>query len=415
LRILVITSSFPRFPGDSSGIFILNLCKELQKLGIEIEILAPHDYRCSRHEFWEGIEIFRFPYFYPPKLQRLCYGAGIPKNMQQSTLALMQPPFFLLAELFYALRISQKRKFDLVHAHWSIPQGVVGLILQGLCRIPCVTSLHGSDVYGLRAPVLRRLNARVILGSRACTANSKATAERARNISGRKDIEIIPMGVDIELFSRARFQETLHDPPEKKDEIILYAGRLIDCKGVDYLIKALPNVLEKQPEAKLLIVGSGPAKNDLLRLSERLNLQEKVLFLGAVSQEELAGYYSMADVFVLPSVVTDAGETEGLGVVLLEAMACGLPVIGSVVGGIPDIIEDGETGLLAQQKNPGDLAEKINRVLANKSLRQCLSKSGHDFVWERFSWSSIAKRYLEVFRTVSEKKGMLAGENASRS
>src|SRR4030042_1653882 len=121
MRVLVLTSSFPRIQGDSSGVFILSLCKELQKLGIELGVVAPHDYGCKRHEFLEGIEIFRFPYFYPYRFQRLCYGAGILKNMKESPVALMQLPFFIFAELSYAFRIAQQRKFDLVHAHWSIP------------------------------------------------------------------------------------------------------------------------------------------------------------------------------------------------------------------------------------------------------------------------------------------------------
>jgi glycosyltransferase involved in cell wall biosynthesis len=408
LRILVLTSSFPRFPGDSSGVFILSLCKELQKLGIELEVVAPHDHGCERHELWGRIRISRFPYFYPPKLQRLCYGAGILKNMKESTLALMQPPFFLLAELSCAFWIAQKRKFDLVHAHWSIPQGFIGLFLKRLGGIPCVTSLHGSDVYGLGAALLRGLNRRVILGSDACTANSRATAAVAHRVSGRKDISVIPMGVNVDFFKSAH--SWTNNGPN-----ILYAGRLIEVKGVQYLIEALPRVLEMHPRAKLIIVGSGPLKSRLLELSGRLHLQNQVQFIDDVPQEELVRYYSMADVFVLPSVITDEGETEGFGVVLLEAMACGVPVIGSAIGGIPDIIEDGETGLLAQQKNPGDLAEKINRALADKELHQRLSRRGHDFVKERFSWPLIAKKYLEVFTSVLEKGGMPTEGNTSRS
>jgi len=414
LRVLVVTSSFPRFPGDPSGVFILSLCKELQKLGIELEVLAPHDDGFKRHEFREGIEVFRFPYFYPHRFQRLCYGAGILKNMKGSPLAFMQLPFFIFAELFYAIRIAQQKKFDLIHAHWSIPQGFTGLLLSKFRRMPWVTSLHGSDVHGLNLPFLRGLNKKVILGSDACTANSRATAERAKRISGRDDIRVIPMGVDIDFFSKSAGRATGQKHNGRQAETILYAGRLIDVKGVEYLIRAFPSVLKKHANAVLHIVGSGPCKGDLMSLSERLQVQEEVVFQDAVSQEELVRYYSMADVFVLPSVMTDEGETEGLGVVLLEAMASGVPVIASATGGIPDIVRDQETGLLVQQKDPGDLAEKINRVLADQELRQRLSEMGRGFVKERFSWSVIAKRYLELFRSGLEEKGM-KGEYASRS
>ena len=400
LRVLVVTSSFPRFPGDPSGVFILNLCKELQKLGIELDVLAPHDDGCKRHEIWDEIHVSRFPYFYPLRFQRLCYDAGILKNIRQSLMAPMQLPFFILAELLYAFRIAQKRQVDLVHAHWSIPQGLTGLFLTRLIGIPCVVSLHGSDVYGLRTPLLRSLNGRAILGSNVCTANSLATAKMARRISGRDDIRIIPMGVDVEFFRETAGREALRRSLERKGKTILYAGRLMEWKGVDYLIRALPEVLEKHPEAKLLIVGSGPRKSALISLSEKLNIREKVVFLEAVSQEELARYYSMADMFVLPSIVNDEGETEGLGLVLLEAIASGVPVIGTGVGGIPDIIKDGETGLLALQKNPHDLAEKILKLLADATLRQRVTENGFDFVKQEFSWGVVAGKFKRIYEDV---------------
>lgn len=403
MRVLVVTSSFPRFPGDPSGVFILSLCKELQKLGIEIEVLAPHDDGCKRHEFWEGIKVFRFPYFYPHRFQRLCYGAGILKNMKGSPLAFMQLPFFILAELFYAIRIAQQKNFDLVHAHWSIPQGFTGLLLRKFRGIPWVTSLHGSDVHGLNLPFLRGLNKKVILGSDACTANSRATAERAKRISGRDDIRVIPMGVDIDFFSTSAGRATGQKQNGRHAETILYAGRLIDVKGVEYLIRAFPSVLEKHANARLLVVGSGPCKGDLVSLSERLHLQKKVVFQDTVSQDELICHYSMADVFVLPSVTTDEGETEGLGVVLLEAMASGVPVIGSAVGGIPDIIKDGETGLIALQRNPHDLAEKILRILDDEALRKKVTEKGFGFVKREFSWAVVAERFKKIYEQVSQK------------
>ena len=380
-------------------------------LGIDIEVLAPHDFGCKRHEMWGGIQVSRFPYFYPLRFQRLCYGAGILKNIKQNPVASLQLPFFVLFEIAYALWIARKRKVDLVHAHWSIPQGFTGLLLREVFGIPCVISLHGSDIYGLGSPLVRSLNAKVILGAKVCTANSYATAKIARDLSGREDIQIIPMGVDMEVFRQATGGEALHCGLGREGKTILYAGRLIEWKGVEYLIRALPEVIGKHPEAKLVVVGSGPYKRDLVSVTETLNLQDKVTFLNAVSQEELVRYYSIADVFVLPSIVNDEGETEGLGVVLLEAMASGVPVIGTDVGGIPDIIRDQETGLLVQQKSPGDLAEKINRVFTDEDLRQRLSEKGHSFVMEHFSWPVIAKSYLELFRSVLQEKGRRKNES----
>lgn len=394
LRILILTSSFPRFLGDSAGVFIWHLCKELQTLGLEIGVVAPHDYGCKRHEAWKGIEIFRFPYFYPLKLQKLCYGSGILKNINKNYLAFIQLPFFIISEIHYALRITRRRRFDLVHAHWSLPQGLTGLWLRRFCGIPCVISMHGSDIYGLRAPLIRDLNRKVILESNACTANSKATADAAQKVTKRKDISVIPMGVNVDFFESAR---RITNAPEASGPIILYVGRLIDWKGIQYLLDALPIVIAVHPKATLLIVGSGPSRNDLMELSSRLNLNDHVQFVDDISQKELLRYYSMADVFVLPSVVTDSGETEGLGVVLLEAMACGVPVVGSAVGGIPDIVQDGETGLLALQKHPEDLANKIHRLLTDEDLRKKVIEKGFQFVRQEFSWDVVARKFKGIY------------------
>ena len=406
MRVLVLTSSFPRYHGDPSGVFLYHLGVELRKLGVYLEVLAPHHPGAERNDTWDGIRISRFPYFYPLKFQKLCYGAGILKNVQESPPILIQLPFFILSEILHACRIIQKGKFDLVHAHWSIPQGLTGLLVKKLFGIPCLISLHGSDVYGLKTPLLQGLNSRVIRRSNACAANSRATAKVALELAGREDIQIIPMGVDIDFFSRTRNTEGFQDGFDKKEQTILFAGRLIEWKGVDYLIKAFAQVLEKRSDVRLLILGSGPRKSILEDLSKELNIQQKVEFHDAVCQEELVLYYSRSDVFVLPSIVSDSGETEGLGVVLLEAMAGGLPVIGTRVGGIPDIIKDGETGLLAQPRNPGDLAHKIEMLLADKELRQRLGKGGHDFVKQGFSWRHIAAKYLELFELILKEKGV---------
>lgn len=394
----MLTSSFPRFKGDPAGIFIYNLSMQLIKKEIDIEVIAPHDHGCKFTENWDELRIHRFPYFYPSKYQRLCYGAGILQNIKHSLLAMVQLPFLSIAEILYSLFIIRKCKADLIHAHWCLPQGLTGVICSRIYGIPCVTTIHGSDVYGLKIPFLNSLNARVIKDADACTANSKRTAQASREISGREDIDIIPMGIDPDLFTKSFDVEVLRNKYEIEGESILFVGRLIDWKGIDDLINAVPKILKKYPRTKLLLVGEGPFKGKLVKLSKSLDVTNNILFIGEVSQEKLLQYYSLANVFVLPSMINYRGETEGLGVVLLEAMACGIPVVGSNVGGIPDIISDGETGLLANQKDPDDLAQKIIRLLADEDLRKRIIDNGLKFVKKNFSLEVIADRFIRIYQ-----------------
>jgi len=399
LKVCMLTTSFPRFEGDYAGVFVYNLSRCLSKRGVGVEVISPHDYGSKYSEVRDNIRIHRFPYFYPTKYQRLCYGAGILENLSRDILAVIQLPFFVIAEILYSLCIIKKEGFDVIHAHWSLPQGLVGLWCKRIFKIPCVTTIHGSDIFGLKSPWVRALNTKVIKYSDVCTANSKATARVACETYGRKNIEIIPVGVDDTFF----FKKTPNVDAIKRElgidgRVVLFIGRLIDLKGVDYLIKATPEVLKRCPDINVLLVGSGPQKEYLMNLSKDLGVENRVVFIDKVAQDEILKFYAIASVFVLPSIVNARGETEGLGVVLLEAMASGVPVIGSNVGGIPDIITDGETGLLATQKDHDDLADKIIKLLTDEELRKNVTENALRPVKTNLSWEVIADRFVRIYK-----------------
>ena len=411
VNVCILTSSFPRSEEDSAGPFVYQLATALAGKGLNIKVLCPHDQGIAFRESRGNLAITRFPYFYPTQYQRLCYGNGILPNLKKSLLARCQLPFFIMAQILYCLKFVNKNRFDIIHAHWSLPQGLTGIICKRISKIPCIITLHGSDVHGLKYPGLKWLNAKVINWSDACTANSSETARMAQHITMKDDIVVVPMGVDPRFLSAGLGRNVQRPSSRVEDRRILYAGRLIDLKGVDYLIRALPAVLKEYPETRLMVVGSGPMKDALINLSTRLNLSDKVDFIDAVPREKLLEYYLSAGLFVLPSIVNDKGETEGLGVVLLEAMACGVPVVGSAVGGIPDIIKDEKTGLLARPKEPDSLAEKITRIFSESSLRRKIVENGYKLVEENFSWDRISETFIGIYREVLNQSGRGAGGN----
>ena len=402
LRVTMLTSSFPRWRGDSAGAFLLCLAAELSKREVQVNVIAPHDDRSSFFEVWDNVRVFRHPYFFPLKYQKLCYSSGILTNIKKKPALALQLPFLVMAQALFTLWGIKKAKTDLIHAHWSIPQGFSALLAQRVGGIPYVLSMHGSDVFALNRPFFNFLNRAIINHAGKCSANSGATREMAQLISGREDIEIIPMGVDTNVFKPVRGDKTRWDS-RADEKIILFVGRLIEVKGLTYLLEALTKVFRVCREARAVIVGSGPQKERLLALSKGLKLEKQVSFIGAIAQNELPAIYSAADVFVLPSVVSESGEREGLGVVLLEAMACGSPVIGTNTGGIPDIVKHEETGLIALERNPDDLADKILRILLEDELRGKLKRSALCFVRGNFSWSTIAAKFKKVYEGVLRK------------
>lgn len=405
MRICILTSSFPRFKGDSAGIFLYNLCSWLTCKGVEIEVVAPHDSDFKFTESLGKIHINRFPYFYPLKFQQLCYSSGILKNIKKNLLAKVQLPLFVGFQIIYTFWIIKKKNIDIIHAHWSLPQGFVGILCKQLLQIPCITTIHGTDVYRFKFSLFKNLNAFVINHSDICTANSSATSKMAQTISEAKKIEIVPMGVNTSFFKKHIKPGSIRGKFGVDGNVILYVGRLIDWKGIDYLINAMPRVIDAVPKTKLFIVGSGPLKSDLLKLSERLNIKKSIIFIDAVSQSDLIDFYSLADLFVMPSIINDKGETEGLGVVLLEAMACGLPVIGTNVGGIRDIIKDGQTGLLARQKDSDDLATKIIRLFSDERLKIKIVENGFKLIEEKFTWDVVSDRFIQIYTDVILRSG----------
>jgi N-acetyl-alpha-D-glucosaminyl L-malate synthase BshA len=402
--ILVIASAFPRYQGDLSGNFVYELAKRLNEKEFEIIVLTPHHPDTKLKETVDGMNVYRFPYFYPFKYQKLVYGGGVSYNIKNSYLAKIQVPLFFLSELFYAFKIIRKEKIDVIHSHWLVPQGLVGAICKRIFGIAHIATVHGSDVNTIKKSKFFSLICSFIIhNSDKITANSNYTKNIVLSIDNKakNKVEVVPMGIDINRFKsedNTNLKEVLG-----AEYLILSVGRLIDWKGTKYLIKAMKEVIKKFPNSKLVIGGNGPEKGNLERLTEELNLKKNVIFAGYIEDIDLPEYYGFADVFCLPSINLN-GQTEALGVVLLEAMACGTPVIGSDVGGIPDIIKDGYNGFLVSEKSPEGLADKIIELVSNEKMAEEFSINGLKIVKERFSWEIVTERFYRLYEQILEEE-----------
>ena len=217
-----------------------------------------------------------------------------------------------------------------------------------------------------------------------------------RRINQNK-LEIIPFGVDTSYF------KPLEIDKDERIFQILSVGYLIERKGFMYLISSINEVLKKYENVKLKIIGSGPQEQQIKNHITELNLDKYVEIIGNISDDELLRLYNSSDLFVLPSIIDSQGNTEGLGVVLIEAMACGLPVIGSNIGGIPDIIHEGETGLLFTQKNISELSKSIIKIIENPDLRERIANKGYQMVKSNFSWEKIAKEYIHCYNVAKSR------------
>src|SRR3989338_8403 len=399
-NILVTATTFPRWRNDTEPNFVFVLSRLLASHGHKVVALAPHFHKAKKHEVIDNVNIYRFSYFFPYKLQKVCYEGGIFANLKRYKIAYIQLPLLVAFEFFNTIILIKKEKINVIHAHWTVPQGFLAYLCKKMFGVPYIVTAHAGDVFPLKNRLFRFLSYLAVSNSDFCTANSSYTKKELEKISGQKKINIIPMGVDLKLFTQKNRNTSLRRKLGVKKELILSVGRLAEKKGIKYLVMAMKDVVKEFPEAKLVVVGDGPERSNLEILTKKLKLDKNVLFAGGMENMHLPEFYATADLFVGPSIITESGDTEGLGVVFLEALASGTCVIGSNVGGIPDILENNKTGLLVNQKSPGQLANAIIRLLSDKGLRRRLASSGRKMVKEVYSWRLIGKRFNELAASI---------------
>ncbi len=395
LSVLVLTTSFPLNKDIAVGIHVLEKCRHLVKNGISVCVIAPHHYGESLFEEIEHIKVRRFRYFMPERYQKLAYGSGIPTNLKSSLIAKIQLPFFLLSFLYATIR--DAKKYDLIHCHWSLA-GIIGVISGKLLSKKIVFMMHGAEVFVLgKNPLLKF----VLRNVDFLISNSTFTEEKTLEVYPVKNHCVISPGVDVNRFYPQSkipdLREKLNISPE--DFFILTIGKFIQRKGIEYLIEAINIIVHEKniKDIQLRIGGRGPLKSKYQDMIKKYELNNHIDFIGYIPDTDLPSYYTEADLFVLPSIVDDDGDTEGLGVVFLEANACGTPVIGSKVGGIVDVIEDGYNGFLVAQKNPYEIAEKIKELSEDIDLCKWMGNNGRKKVVEQFNWEKVSEKIIEKY------------------
>ena len=384
-NILITTTTFPRWKDDKEiPDFIYELCKNLTKKN-KIIVLAPGHFQSKNYEEFDNLKIYRFTYFYPRRLEKLCHGFGILFNLKNSFLAKIQVLPFFISQLYNINRLIKKEKIDLIYANWIIPQGFIATFIRRSCNIPLVTYSHGSDVFPLKNKFFKFIQKYTLKNSEVVIIN------RFPEFYGK--IKVIPLGINIKKYTKKYSKREKNEIVEKyglkNSRVLLFVGRLNELKGVQYLIRALLDINNKFKNVKLLVIGQGPYKTSLEEIVKELNLQNHVIFIGALPKKDIGVYYNLADIFVLPSL------SEGLGIVLLESILSGTPVIGTNVGGVPDIIKNNETGLLVEPENSIQISEAINKLLNDRILRDKLTENALLYIKNTFSWNVILRK-LEV-------------------
>ncbi len=405
-KAVIITPSFPRYLNDPVSPFLFELFTRVVKLGFEIHVVSPQDYiipgigKVLEEETLEGIHVHRFSYMRPPWLQTLTYRDRMPANLEESAFAKMLTPFYLLNAARKTIEICKNYNADIICPFWALPQGLIGILVKRIFNRPLIVGTFPVEIalsqskYQFMMPALDL----VFKMADVIIPNSNFTKKEIERMGvNPKKLKMVYPGVDPKKFNPHLDGSVVRKKYNcNGDPILLTVCRLVERKGIRYLIDALPSIRKEFPKVQLVIIGDGPEKEPLRQLSERMG--ENVVFCGIVPDQELPYFYAMADVFILPAIIDSKGDTEGLGVVMLEAMASGVPVIASRVGGIPEALNYGKAGILIEQKNPKQIIETVISLLNNDKLRTSLIKKGREWVISTFSWDILAKQITEIFR-----------------
>ena len=401
MKVLVIGSVYPRFPEDAEVPWLRTSIAHLKHAGVDIQVLAPAYKGLKSHEI-DGVPVNRFRYA-PASLEFLTHEEGAPSKMANKPwLQLLAIPY-IISGFFKCIGICRKWRPDVIHAHWPFPHAYIALGATKLFGIPLALNFHGAELLLIRKKKWVRPLLKFAIGqAQAVFANSSFTAGRIKALRD-VNVEWSPYGTTLE-GGCAGLPHSNSVPHTLNGKFkILFVGRHIERKGICYLIEAAKFLPREQFEIR--IVGVGDLTEQLKALAQQTATSTpnaaEIVFTGKLTPEALASEYKSANVFTLPAIVDSKGDTEGLGVVLIEAMELGLPVVASNVGGIPDVVVDGISGILVPEKDPKALAEAFKRLAADPALVQKLLEGSQKHIAACFTWDGIIQRQIAVYKKIS--------------
>jgi glycosyltransferase involved in cell wall biosynthesis len=391
--VVMVTSSYPRYPGDGVGSFMEPIAKGVAALGHEVHLVAPWHPAITRGREEDGVFFHFFHYAPIAALNVFGYASGLRADTDLRAAAWAVAPLALAAGWFKAWRVATKRRATMMHGHWVIPSGVMAAAAAR--RLPVVISVHGSDVYvAERHAVAGMMARRAFRRAGAVTACSDDLHQRALALGADASrTTTVPYGVDTRRFApdpaaRTAVRASLN---VGASPLVFTGGRLVSKKGFEYLIDAVRILEPSHPGLVLAIAGDGDLADPLRARAAGL----PVRFLGNQSQDDIARYAAAADVIAVPSIRDDAGNVDGLPNFALEALASATPVVATVAGGLPQAITDGENGFLVPERDAAALAAAIGRVIASPEAAREMgararARVEHDHSWRRTAEMMVA-------------------------
>jgi glycosyltransferase involved in cell wall biosynthesis len=398
--VVMETTSYPRFPGDSVGTFMEPIAQSVAARGHEVHVVAPWHPLVTRPAEEHGVHFHFFRYAPIRALNVFGYAAALRADVSLRGAAYVAAPLALSAGWLAARRLARRVNATIMHGHWVVPGGLIALAASP--GRPLVVSLHGSDVYVAETLAPARFAARRVFNrAGAITACSADLGQRAVRLGADPSkVDVVPYGVDLQRFKpqperRAALRAQLG--ASRQTLLGFAAGRLVRKKGFEYLIDSWA-LVKTDPAAILVIAGDGDLRSELQARARGAGVAERVRFVGNLSQDDVGAHMAVADVVIVPSVKDESGNVDGLPNVVMEALATGTPVIATAAGGIGAVIEHEVTGLVVPERDPAAIAAAVLRLGGDAHLGARLGSAARRLVDERFGWGHAAARFEAAYR-----------------
>ncbi|MCL4815976.1 MAG: glycosyltransferase family 4 protein [Vicingaceae bacterium] len=384
---MLITSAYPRYKGEERDMFIYRLAEEVAN-EFEVIVLAPRDKNTLKREVYGNVKVIRHSQF-PFNWLTIAYGSGIVPNLKKNIFLWWAVPFYFLFQIAAINRVAKRNKVYCIHAHWLIPNAFsAALYKKGFNKnVKLLVTAHGSDVTSFNHFIGRKIKKFILKNTNTLTVVGENLKKiLAKENMWKKDILVYPMGTDTSLFKpdeSTRNMERIN---------LLFVGRIIREKGIYHLIEALPEIKSQFPNVLLHIIGEGNERQEVQESIIKMNLSEHVRFYGHVPHSELPRYYSMTDIFILPSF------SEGFGLVLTEAMACGCISLCSNIEPLNNIVENKQNGFLLDRISAQSIAKLVisilNLPIANL---QKIKIQARKRITENLDLKTVASNYKKIY------------------
>jgi len=377
MKSLLITFDFPPIV-SGIGTFLYNVWRYLSP--DNYLILAPKVKGYEKLDKASGFRIYRYPAFSHSQLMRM------------------------IVIFFYTFYLIIQKKINVIICGVPFTLGLIGFTFKKIIKLPYIVFYYGGeyDKFKNRKRLFNILE-KILQDADYIITNSEFTSQEVKrfNVDAKKVLKITP-GVDIE-----KFRPDLDCSDINKQfglgnkKVLLTVSRLVKRKGIDVVINALPGVIKENPDIVYLVVGTGEEEGYLKRLAREKGLEEKIIFTGYISDNELPKYYNACDIYIMPNKETKGEEiVEGFGISFIEASACAKPVIGGITGGVKEAVSDGKTGLLVEPENSEIVAEAIIQLLKNEAYAIELGKNGRERVEKEFQWEDRAQMLKELLNKI---------------